>query len=300
MSLLIYIAMAISSVLFLLTKHPLFQIFVFESTLKSGQIYEHLKTSKVQSVKLRVQLYGMCIVVLGSEEIPTLKPSSKSPHIVPGFINICCLIGMKLQQICEEVNLCSDSQKKLTPCGLHSCTSYIKVCIQEALQQAITLLVHTTFFSPLNPLSLSLNHKTQNFLSVYLRLWTRNFFQITGKKRIVFAFNPCMISDFATWIFSLLQAKCKTISQALWSTTLWNHFLKHFHLKCKSISRNLILDLWNNFSSTLINRLRKAKAKGSYILIAKWVFIQTDECLQELCVCMRVSFSMIKCSHCAW
>jgi hypothetical protein len=40
-----------------------------------------------------------------------------------------CLIGMKLQQICKEVNLCSDSQKKITPCGLHSCTSYIKVCI---------------------------------------------------------------------------------------------------------------------------------------------------------------------------
>lgn len=72
---------------------------------------------------------GMYVVVLGSEEIPTLKPSSKSPHIVPGFINSCCLIGMKLQQICEEVNLCSDSPKKLTPCGLHSCTSYIKVCI---------------------------------------------------------------------------------------------------------------------------------------------------------------------------
>jgi hypothetical protein len=66
---------------------------VFESTHKSEQIYEHQKTSKVQSASLWVQLLsnGMYIVVLGSEEIPTLKPSSKSPHIVPGFINSCLL-----------------------------------------------------------------------------------------------------------------------------------------------------------------------------------------------------------------
>jgi hypothetical protein len=234
----------------------------------------------------------MCIVVVGSEENTYFQtPSSMSPHIIPGFINICCLIGMKLQQICKEVNLCSDSKKKLAPCGLHSCSSYIRFALQEALQQAITLLVHTTFFSPLNPLSLSLNHKTQNFLSVYLRLWTRNFFQITGKQRIVFSFNPCMISDFATWIFYLLQAKCKTISQALQSTTLWNHFLKHFHVKCKSISQ----DIWSSISETISQALwsmdsEKQKQKGVIFSSPNgFLFKPTNVCRNLVCVCASLS-----------
>jgi hypothetical protein len=71
----------------------------------------------------------MCIVVLGSEEIPTFKPSSKSPHIIPGFINICCLIGMKLQQICEEVKLVFRFQKKISTMWTALMHKLYKVCI---------------------------------------------------------------------------------------------------------------------------------------------------------------------------
>jgi hypothetical protein len=159
----------------------------------------------------------MCIVVVGSEENTYFQTIFNVSSHHSRFHQHLLLDWHEAAANLRGSKLVFRFRKEISTMWTAFMHKLYKVCITGSPSASNNSLGAYNILFPIEcSLSLSLNHKTQNFLSVYLRLWTRNFFQITGKKRIPF------LHSIHAW-FQILQLEFSTCCKQNVKP-----FLKHF------------------------------------------------------------------------